>query len=225
VFERFTDRARKSVVLAQEEARMLRHSWIGTEHLLLGLLHEGGGVGARALEQMGLSLEEVRREVTAVVGPGPGVEGPVAHIPFTPRAKKVMELSLREAIGMGHNYIGTEHLLLALMREGEGIAAQVLQKRGLDLGRVRATVVELLSGYRPIAVGGETDVEPSTEYEASERAAESARAQAETRFPTCPNCSASLIEWLRTRAIDAEGVGRVTIAYCGVCGVAIGTVP
>jgi ATP-dependent Clp protease ATP-binding subunit ClpC len=139
VFERFTDRARKAVVLAQEEARMLGHNWIGTEHLLLGLIHEGGGVAARALDRMGISLEEVRREITGMVGPGRGA--PAGHIPFTPRGKKVMELSLREAIGLGHNYIGTEHLLMALIREGEGVAAQVLQKRGLDLPRVRAEVI------------------------------------------------------------------------------------
>src|SRR6476619_5366638 len=135
MFERFTDRARRVVVLAQEEARMLNHNYIGTEHILLGLIHEGEGVAAKALESLGISLEGVRQQA------------PSGHIPFTPRAKKVLELSLREALQLGHNYIGTEHILLGLIREGEGVAAQVLVKLGADLSRVRQQVIQLLSGY------------------------------------------------------------------------------
>jgi ATP-dependent Clp protease ATP-binding subunit ClpC len=145
MFERFTDRARRVVVLAQEEARMLNHNYIGTEHILLGLIHEGEGVAAKALESMSISLQAVRDQVQDIIGKGQ--TAPAGHIPFTPRAKKVLELSLREALQLGHNYIGTEHILLGLIREGEGVAAQVLQKLGADLNRVRQQVIQLLSGY------------------------------------------------------------------------------
>jgi len=146
MFERFTDRARRVVVLAQEEARMLNHNYIGTEHILLGLIHEGEGVAAKALEALGISLEAVRSQVEEIIGQGQ--QAPSGHIPFTPRAKKVLELSLREALQLGHNYIGTEHILLGLIREGEGVAAQVLVKLGADLNRVRTQVISLLSGYQ-----------------------------------------------------------------------------
>jgi len=146
MFERFTDRARRVVVLAQEEARMLNHNYIGTEHILLGLIHEGEGVAAKALESMDISLEAVRAQVEEIIGQGQ--QAPSGHIPFTPRAKKVLELSLREALQLGHNYIGTEHILLGLIREGEGVAAQVLVKLGADLNRVRQQVIQLLSGYQ-----------------------------------------------------------------------------
>jgi len=146
MFERFTDRARRVVVLAQEEARMLNHNYIGTEHILLGLIHEGEGVAAKALESLGISLEAVRAQVEEIIGQGQ--QAPSGHIPFTPRAKKVLELSLREALQLGHNYIGTEHILLGLIREGEGVAAQVLVKLGADLNRVRQQVIQLLSGYQ-----------------------------------------------------------------------------
>ncbi|MFA5884548.1 MAG: ATP-dependent Clp protease ATP-binding subunit [Acidimicrobiia bacterium] len=145
MFERFTDRARRVVVLAQEEARLLNHNYIGTEHILLGLIHEGEGVAAKALESLGISLEAVRAQVEEIIGHGG--QAPSGHIPFTPRAKKVLELSLREALQLGHNYIGTEHILLGLIREGEGVAAQVLVKLGADLSRVRQQVIQLLSGY------------------------------------------------------------------------------
>jgi ATP-dependent Clp protease ATP-binding subunit ClpC len=154
MFERFTDRARRVVVLAQEEARMLNHNYIGTEHILLGLIHEGEGVAAKALESLGISLEAVRSQVEEIIGQGQ--QAPSGHIPFTPRAKKVLELSLREALQLGHNYIGTEHILLGLIREGEGVAAQVLVKLGADLNRVRQQVIQLLSGYQgkePAAAG------------------------------------------------------------------------
>ena len=144
MFERFTDRARRVVVLAQEEARMLNHNYIGTEHILLGLIHEGEGVAAKALESLGITLEGVRSQVEEIIGQGQ--QAPSGHIPFTPRAKKVLELSLREALQLGHNYIGTEHILLGLIREGEGVAAQVLVKLGADLNRVRQQVIQLLSG-------------------------------------------------------------------------------
>lgn len=146
MFERFTDRARRVVVLAQEEAKMLNHNYIGTEHLLLGLIHEGEGVAAKAMLSMDISLEAVRQQVEDIIGPGQ--QQPTGHIPFTPRAKKVLELSLREALQLGHNYIGTEHILLGLVREGEGVAAQVLVKLGADLNRVRQTVIQLVSGYQ-----------------------------------------------------------------------------
>ncbi|HKE76765.1 MAG TPA: Clp protease N-terminal domain-containing protein, partial [Acidimicrobiales bacterium] len=146
MFERFTDRARRVVVLAQEEARLLNHNYIGTEHILLGLIHEGEGVAAKALESLGISLEAVRQQVEEIIGQGGS--SPSGHIPFTPRAKKVLELSLREALQLGHNYIGTEHILLGLIREGEGVAAQVLVKLGADLSRVRQQVIHLLSGYQ-----------------------------------------------------------------------------
>ena len=163
MFERFTDRARRVVVLAQEEARMLNHNYIGTEHILLGLIHEGEGVAAKALESLGISLEAVRQQVEEIIGQGQ--QAPSGHIPFTPRAKKVLELSLREALQLGHNYIGTEHILLGLIREGEGVAAQVLVKLGADLNRVRQQVIQLLSGYQgkePASAGGPAAEAPST---------------------------------------------------------------
>ena len=146
MFERFTDRARRVLVLAQEEARLLNHSFIGTEHILLGLIHEGEGLAAKALESLGISLEAVREKVEETIGPAG--TAPTGSPPFTPRAKKVLELSLREALQLGHNYIGTEHMLLGLVREGEGVAAQVLQSLGADLPRVRQQVIQLLSGYQ-----------------------------------------------------------------------------
>ena len=152
MFERFTDRARRVVVLAQEEARLLNHNYIGTEHILLGLIHEGEGTAAKALESLGISLEGVRSQVEEIIGQGGS--SPSGHIPFTPRAKKVLELSLREALQLGHNYIGTEHILLGLIREGEGVAAQVLVKLGADLSRIRQQVIQLLSGYSGSGQGG-----------------------------------------------------------------------
>src|SRR5216117_166864 len=163
MFERFTDRARRVVVLAQEEARMLNHNYIGTEHILLGLIHEGEGVAAKAMESLGISLEAVRQQVEEIIGQGQ--QAPSGHIPFTPRAKKVLELSLREALQLGHNYIGTEHILLGLIREGEGVAAQVLVKLGADLNRVRQQVIQLLHGYQgkePAASGAPSESAPST---------------------------------------------------------------
>ena len=156
MFEKFTDKARRVVVLAQEEAKLLNHNYIGTEHILLGLIHEGEGVAAKALEALGINLEQVREQVQDIIGQGQ--QSPSGHIPFTPRAKKVLELSLREALQLGHSYIGTEHLLLGLIREGEGVAAQVLTKLGADTNKVRQQVIQLLSGYQgkeAVSVGGE----------------------------------------------------------------------
>ncbi len=144
MFERFTDRARRVVVFAQEEARLLDHNYIGTEHILLGLAHEGEGVAARALDSMGIGLVEVRQAVEEIIGRGQHASS--GHIPFTPRAKKVLELSLREALQLGHTYIGTEHILLGLIREGDGVAAQVLVRLGADLDRTRLQVIHLLHG-------------------------------------------------------------------------------
>jgi ATP-dependent Clp protease ATP-binding subunit ClpC len=163
MFERFTDRARRVVVLAQEEARTLNHNYIGTEHVLLGLIHEGEGVAAKALESLGISLEAVRQQVEEIIGQGR--QAPSGHIPFTPRAKKVLELSLREALQLGHNYIGTEHILLGLIREGEGVAAQVLVKLGADLNLVRQQVMQLLHGDQDTesaAAGAPSETAPST---------------------------------------------------------------
>lgn len=162
MFERFTDRARRVVVLAQEEARMLNHNYIGTEHILLGLIHEGEGVAAKALESLGISLEAVRQQVEEIIGQGQ--QAPSGHIPFTPVPRRSWSFA-REALQLGHNYIGTEHILLGLIREGEGVAAQVLVKLGADLNRVRQQVIQLLSGYQgkeAATAGGPAEGTPST---------------------------------------------------------------
>jgi ATP-dependent Clp protease ATP-binding subunit ClpA len=221
VFERFTDRARRVVVLAQEEARMLDHNYIGTEHLLLGLINEGEGIAAQALEALGVSLERVRHDVEEIIGRGQAAPPP-AHIPFTPRAKKVLELSLREALQLGHNYIGTEHILLGLVREGEGVAAQVLEKLGAHLDRVRQTVIELLPG-------------------SSESAGRSPRRRRARRvpevvptdspaspedFPLCPSCSAPLAETLAIKVFQLtvdDQPAQAKVTYCSRCGTALGT--
>ena len=157
MYERFTDRARRAVVQAQEEARMLSHNYIGTEHILLGLIHERDGMAARALESLGISLDVVRQQVEELIGRGQ--QAPPEHIPFTPRSKKVLELSLREALQLGHDYIGTEHILLGLIREGDGVAALVLVKLGGDLNRVREQVIQLLQEQqgRVAMIGREND--------------------------------------------------------------------
>jgi ATP-dependent Clp protease ATP-binding subunit ClpC len=205
VFERFTDRARKVVVLAQEEARTLDHNYIGTEHILLGLIHEGEGVAASALEALGISPADIRGDLEAIIGRGE--HAPVGNIPFTPRAKKVLELSLREALQLGHNYIGTEHILLGLVREGEGVGAEVLAKRGATLELVRAEVMTLVAGVE----GGEAAPEPR-EHEA----------------PRCPKCRAPLSESASYRTLDVSSAERsetraVTFAFCRSCGTWLGT--
>jgi ATP-dependent Clp protease ATP-binding subunit ClpC len=186
VFERFTDRARRVVVLAQEEARMLDHNYIGTEHVLLALCHEGEGVAAKALEVLNISLEAARQQVEETIGRGPA---PVpGHIPFTPRAKKVLELAFREAMQLGHGYIGTEHILLGLIREGEGVGAQVLRELGADLNRVRQTVIQRLSGYT--AGKGEQVLAESEE---------AGRHPTTWGGPRCPSCARPLEGELRYR--------------------------
>ena len=203
---------------------MLNHNYIGTEHILLGLLREEEGVAARALTSLGVSLEAVRRDVGEIVGQGSEV--PRGHIPFTPRAKKVLELSLREALQLGHNYIGTEHILLGLIREGEGIAAQVLQKLGADLNRVRQTVVQLLSGYR---AGAEvTGVEGAAEMVELTSEMAITEEPLSDDAPTCPNCFGALDETLAVRILETTAEGEplsMKIAFCTRCGVALGALP
>jgi hypothetical protein len=148
MFERLTDQARRVVEQAQEETKRLNHTYIGTEHILLGLLREGDGVAAKALESLGISLDVVRQQVEEIIGRGQ--HAPYGHIPFTPRAKKVLEFSLRESQQLGHNYIGTEHILLGLIREGDGVAAQVLVRVGADLNGVRQQVIQLLQGHAAV---------------------------------------------------------------------------
>jgi len=209
VFERFTDRARQVVVLAQEEARLLDHNYIGTEHLLLGLIQEAEGVAAKVLESLDISLESVRLQVEAMIGRGKGT--PTGNIPFTPRAKKVLELSLREALQLGHNYIGTEHILLGLIREGEGVAAQVLQKLGASLDVVRQKVIELLSGYTGPGRGFAV-------YEGQEET---------TGSPRCPRCRAALADHVNFTVLTAtehegEATRDLVVSFCGSCGTALG---
>jgi hypothetical protein len=155
MFERFTERARRVVVLAQEEARRLNHNHIGTEHILLGLIHEGEGVAAASLESLGISLEAIREQIEGIIGQGR--TSPAGSIPYTPRARKVLELSLREALQLGHHHIGTEHILLGLIREGRGAAAQVLVRLGADLARVREQVIQMLEDAR----GEEPETRPA----------------------------------------------------------------
>jgi ATP-dependent Clp protease ATP-binding subunit ClpC len=211
VFERFTDRSRRVVVLAQEEARMLNHNYIGTEHVLLGLIHEGEGVACRALESLGISLESVRHQVAEIIGTGERVSD--GHIPFTPRAKKVLELALREALKLHHAYVGTEHILLGLLREGQGVGAQVLRNLGADLETVRSEVIGLLGGMTAAGTlaGGRAE-EPQGEA---------------PREPRCPRCRRSLKDVLtfRTMSIPEQGgeaTRDVVVVFCGSCGTALG---
>jgi ATP-dependent Clp protease ATP-binding subunit ClpC len=220
VFERFTDRARRVVVLAQEESRLLNHKYIGTEHILLGLLREAEGVAARALEAMGISLEEVRSRVEAIIGHG--VDAPTGHIPFTPRAKKVLELSLREALQLKHNYIGTEHLLLGLIRESEGVAAQVLVSMGAELERVKQEVLNLLSGP-----AGSREVRAGTVRRMVAGLGRRSPEEAAGEPPTCPHCGASLIESAACMTTSIQGPEdnqerSVTFVYCTNCGHSLG---
>jgi ATP-dependent Clp protease ATP-binding subunit ClpC len=226
VFERFTDRARTALQLAQEEARLLKHSFIGTEHLLLGLIHEGNGVAAKALEHLGISLEAVRTKVEETIG----LSGtaPTGSPPFTPRAKKVLELSLREALQLGHNYIGTEHILLGLVGEGEGVAAQVLVSLGADLNRVRDEVLRRLSGLQ-------TKPTRSVPREAEAQRGSSARIRRRLGFepekeslasqnpPDCPNCRSSLRTSARSYTLTVPDEGgeahsEFLVVYCTECG-------
>ena len=212
VFERFTDRARRVLVLAQEEARLLNHSFIGTEHILLGLIHEGEGVAAKALESLGISLEAVREKVEETIGMAG--TAPSGSPPFTPRAKKVLELSFREALQLGHSYIGTEHLLLGLVREGEGVAATVLVSLGADLGRVRQQVIQLMTGGQAPLGGAWVD----------ELGAEATDPSSAAGEPRCPRCRESVVDQARFRTLrvssdleEAEPIS-VDVVYCLQCG-------
>jgi ATP-dependent Clp protease ATP-binding subunit ClpA len=214
VFERFTDRARQAVVLAQEEARLLGHGHIGTEHLLLGLLHEGQGVAAIALRRLGIGLESIREDVDGLIGRAD--DSPPGHIPFTARAKKVLELSLREALALGHNYIGTEHILLGVVREGEGVAAQVLGRRGVSEAQVRAVVVDELRGGAAPESWGRV---PRPGEPARTPGANAAVAAANDLAATAPTGSQHLLEALARsedtlagRVLAALGVDAEAIA-------------
>jgi ATP-dependent Clp protease ATP-binding subunit ClpC len=209
------------VVLAQEEARMLDHNYIGTEHLLLGLIQEGEGVAAQALHALGISLEDARRDIEEAIGRGQG--STTSHIPFTPRAKKVLELALREALQLGHNYIGTEHILLGLIREGEGVAAEVLQRRGAELARVRETVVELLPGSSESA--GRSPRRRRTRP--APEVAPTGPPVSPEDFPTCSSCSAPLAQTMAVKVFELsvdDQPAQAKVAYCGRCGAALGTI-
>ena len=199
---------------------MLDHNHIGTEHLLLGLINEGEGIAAQALEALGISLDRVRQDVEEIVGRG-GQSHP-GHIPFTPAAKKVLELSLREALQLGHNYIGTEHILLGLVRQGDGVPAEVLQKLGADLDRVRATVIELLPGSSESA--GRS---PRRRRGRRTEAVPTASPVSPEDFPTCPSCSAPLAETMAVKVLELtvdEQPAQAKVAYCSRCGTALGTI-
>jgi ATP-dependent Clp protease ATP-binding subunit ClpC len=213
VFERFTDRARRVLVLAQEEARLLNHSFIGTEHILLGLIGEADGLAAQALTTLGITPEAVRRKVEETIGMAG--TAPSGSPPFTPRAKKVLELSLREALQLGHSYIGTEHLLLGLIREGDGVAVTIIQDLGVELGQLRQEVVALMSGTTE-DLGEEGELRTPAVHAGP---------------PRCPRCRAGLSEEARYKVVDVpaddsesdEGVVSVTVIYCNRCGTALGT--
>jgi ATP-dependent Clp protease ATP-binding subunit ClpC len=218
MFERFTDEARRVLVLAQEEARVLEHGFIGTEHLLLGILHHGQGPAPEALAAMGVTLEAARAQVARMVGPqGTAVTG---SVPFTPRAKKALELALRNALQLGHDHIRTEHLLLGVIDEGEGVGAQTLVALEVDPSRLREDVTSPVS--RPAGTSGR-----------AWRAGRRVRAQPAGVPPLCPNCRAPLEETARYRVLDVSATEPnepgaapipVTIAYCQRCGVALGPV-
>jgi ATP-dependent Clp protease ATP-binding subunit ClpC len=210
MFERFTERARRSMVLAQEEARLLGHPFIGTEHLLLGLIHEGEGVGAVALGRLGVSLEAVRAKVEETIRPAQ-IEptGAGGSPPFTPRSKKVLELALREALQLGHNYIGTEHILLGIVREGEGVAARVLVDLGASLEVTRTTVLEVLgelpqAAPEPVARSGAAMAVPVGTGPSGSP-------------PDCPHCRASLATAAAAHRLELDGATFVVV-YCTECG-------
>jgi len=226
MFERFTDRARRVVVLAQEEARMLNHDYIGTEHILLGLIHEGEGVACKALQALGVNLDAVRAEVESLLGVG--TEAAAGHIPLTKRAKKTFELALREAMQLGHNYVGTEHILLGLLREGEGIAGQVLTRLGADQNTVRREVTRLMAGEK----GGPDGVEVARGAMTSigVRLSSAPPAFDPEAVPVCSNCRATLVESLRFHVVEAhehEGSAqrRMLLVFCGSCGTVVGSMP
>jgi ATP-dependent Clp protease ATP-binding subunit ClpC len=224
MFERFTDRARRVVVLAQDEARDLGHAYIGTEHLLLGLIRERDGVAARALVSLGVSPAAIRQQVVEAVGKGGGQ--PPGHIPFTPRAKKILELALRESRQLGHEYIGTEHILLGIVREREGVAAQVLQYQGLTLEVVRQSVIQILSGYSNEAVEA-AGFRPTAGWTGSLPAGPLRRFGRRRRPgpqpPACSTCGGELAETaafriLTVRAEESDETRDVVVVFCTHCG-------
>jgi hypothetical protein len=234
VFERFTDRARRIVVLAQEEARLLDHNYIGTEHLLLGIVHDGEGVAARSLIELGESLDGIRRRVEEIVGQGP--TAPSGHIPFTPRAKKVLELALREALQLGHKFVGSEHILLGLVREGEGVAAQVLVSGGLSLEVVRQQVLRTLAGHPESELGEDLDIlergpEAAVGWVADQprgprprgRFLAGRRRPSNLASPSCSWCGCDLAETAQHRTMtvpgqQGEAAVRLTVVFCTACG-------
>jgi ATP-dependent Clp protease ATP-binding subunit ClpC len=214
VFERFTDRARRVLTDAQEEARQLNHPFIGTEHILLGLLREDDGVGAHALRSLGVSFKAVRDQVQEVIGTAGTV--PSGSPPFTPRAKKVLELALREALQLNHSYIGTEHILLGLVREGQGVAATVLVSLGADLHRVRQEVNSLIAGGQETP-GGRSVGAPH----------DAPAHHSPSREPRCPGCGDNVTEAARFRTIvvppdegNADSLS-LRVVYCMHCGTAL----
>lgn len=208
MFERFTDRARRVVVHAQEEARRLNHNYIGTEHLLLGLIAEPDTVSANALVSHGVDVSAIRQAVVRIIGEG--TEAPSGHIPFTPRAKKVLELTLRESLQMGHNYIGSEHILLGLIREGEGVAAQVLTQLGVNLNDLRVTVKELV-----------TSKEPAESISGNRWPEGSGRVRG-----VCQHLPPTLsIEVHDIPRADSEEATSVALIICTTCGTTIGVLP
>jgi ATP-dependent Clp protease ATP-binding subunit ClpA len=222
MFERFTDQARRVVVLAQEESRLLLHNYIGTEHLLLGLVRVDEGLGAQVLRSFDVSLESVRAGVERIIGRGSSP--PIGHIPFTPRAKKVLDLSLREALQLAHDHIGSEHILLGLIREGEGVAAQILVQLGLDLIPARQKVMELLHGSgtsrRTIGSTESFTLREATIEIGTERGVP---ITVPAVMPLCPRCHVSLEGFLKYRTIDAQEDGgdrtrKVLFLYCSNCG-------
>ncbi len=223
MFERFTDRARRVVVLAQEEARLLDHNYIGTEHVLLGLIHEADGVAALALSSLGVSLEAVRAQVLSRIGRGE--KAPDVHIPFTPRAKQVLTLAHREALNLGAGYIGTEHLLLGIMREPDGVGAQVLSDLGADADSVRTKVLELITGH---AAGAEGMTPPGNDVEyvtrhVSARAVAVAAPYDPDSGPRCSMCHQALLSTATYKTLEVaehggEGYRRFLVLYCAGCG-------
>ncbi|MGH9105274.1 MAG: Clp protease N-terminal domain-containing protein [Acidimicrobiales bacterium] len=218
MFERFTDRARKALVRAQEEARLLGHNFIGTEHILLGVLHDGDDLASHVLASMGIDFVSVQAKVRETVGPT--ASGPQGNPPFTPRAKKVLELSLREALQLGHNYIGTEHMLLGLLSEGEGVAVQALTSLGADLASVRSRIVDAV-GVSSARASGHQDLPSFEGFQPTGSPA-----------PRC-RCGAALAEFGRWRTVAfAAGPTEpdqapisLPVVYCGQCGLVMGTAP
>jgi ATP-dependent Clp protease ATP-binding subunit ClpC len=220
VFERFTDRARETLVMAQEEARLLHHGFIGSEHILLGLLRQEDSVAGEVLASFGVTIEAGRRVVESILGDG-SAEIELGSPPFTPRAKKILELSLRESLQLNHNYIGTEHLLLGLIREGEGVGAQILKELKVDLGEARQRVLQFIAG--------KADNEPSAATGKSSGGPQMSRTATLRSAPRCPQCRSELADKARYRTLEvrseaqdaARDPATVTVVYCSVCGISL----